>query len=135
ADGAVAGGGSARAVALASALYGDLKAFDASGRAQPPEPVTSADGEQIGAASDALTYSCGATILPWNSVRCGTVFIGVSKICITNNTGSFGRVYADFFGEFDVYPYSRTCGSGWFLGADIYVENRSASGVALTVSH
>ncbi|HTN89666.1 MAG TPA: hypothetical protein VL242_38575 [Sorangium sp.] len=136
ADGAVTGGGSARAVALASALYGDLKAFDASGRAQPPEPVTSADGEQIGAASDALTYPCGATIYRGDWVRCGTVFIGETYICITNNTGSPGIAYVDWFKQdFGVYPYDRTCAWRWFWGADVYVKNNSAPGVALTVSH
>ncbi|WP_433936495.1 hypothetical protein AB3662_17620 [Sorangium cellulosum] len=135
ADGVVTGGGSARAVALANALYGDLKEFSASGGAQPPEPVTPAHGEQIGAASDALTYSCGATILPGNRVRCGTVLIGLTRICITNNTGSYGRASMDFVGEFDIYPYNRSCVDGWFLGFDVYVENKSARGVALTVSH
>ncbi|WP_437304377.1 hypothetical protein [Sorangium sp. So ce388] len=136
ADGVVTGGGSARAVALANALYGDLKAFSASGAAQPPEPVTSADGEQIGAASDALTYPCGATILPGDWVRCGTVFVGESKICITNNTDADGVAYVDWLGQHvGVYPRHRTCFAHWFWGVDVYVYNASRPGVALTVSH
>ncbi|WP_438020421.1 hypothetical protein WMF18_15690 [Sorangium sp. So ce315] len=136
ADGAVTGGGSARAVALASALYGDLKAFDASGGARPSDPLTSADGEQIGTATDALTYSCGATINRGDWVRCGTVFLGETSICITNNTGSHGIAYVDWFKQdFGVYPYDRTCAYRWFWGADVYVNNKSAPGVALTVSH
>ena len=139
ADGAVTGGGSARAVALASALYGDLKAFSASGAARPPEPVTSAEGEQIGAASDALTFSCGQTIYPGDVVRCGTVLFGESKICIVNNTNAFGVAYVEWFGwggqYFGVYPHDRTCFYRWFWGADVYVYNVSDPGVALTVSH
>ncbi|KYF84420.1 hypothetical protein BE17_02370 [Sorangium cellulosum] len=138
ADGVVTGGGSARAVALANALYGDLKAFNASGAARPSESVTSADGEQIGAASDALglTYPCGATIYPGDWVRCGTLFLGETMICITNNTGAHGIAYVDWFKQnFGVYPYDRTCSWRWFWGADVYVNNKSAPGVALTVSH
>ncbi|XYH95456.1 hypothetical protein ACMHYB_47895 [Sorangium sp. So ce1128] len=136
ADGVVTGGGSARAVALANALYGDLKAFSASGVAHPPEPLTSADGEQIGAASDALTFSCGQTILPGHSVRCGTTFLGETSICIVNNTNAFGVVYVDWFGQyFGVYAHDRTCFYRWFWGADVYVYNESGPGVALTVSH
>ncbi|WP_433936498.1 hypothetical protein AB3662_17635 [Sorangium cellulosum] len=136
ADGAVTGGGSARAVALANALYGDLKAFSASGAGQPAEPMTSADGEQLGTASDALTYPCGATIYPGDWVRCGTLFLGETMICITNNTGAHGIAYVDWFKQdFGVYPYDRTCAWRWFWGADVYVNNKSAPGVALTVSH
>jgi len=136
ADGVVTGGGSARAVALASALYGDLKAFSASEAARPPEPPTSAEGEQIGVASDALTYSCGRTIYPGDSVRCGTLFLGETSICIVNNTGVPGAAYVDWFRQnFGVYAYDRTCFYRWFWGADVYVTNRSAPGVALTVSH
>ncbi|WP_438029912.1 hypothetical protein [Sorangium sp. So ce233] len=136
ADGAVTGGGSARAVALANALYGDLKAFSASGAAQPPEPVTSADGEQIGAASDALIFLCGETIYPGDVARCGTNFLGESKICITNHTGTFGAAYVDWLGRnVGVYPYHRTCFAGWFFGVNVFVYNVSSPGVALTVSH
>lgn len=136
ADGAVTGDGSARAVALASALYGDLKAFDASAGARPSDSLTSAGGEQIGTATDALTYSCGATIYPGHWVRCGTVFLGETSICITNNTGAHGVAYIDWFGQnFGIYPYNRTCAWRWFWGADVYVQNVSAPGVPLTVSH
>ncbi|WP_437985158.1 hypothetical protein [Sorangium sp. So ce117] len=136
ADGVVTSGGSARAVALANALYGDLKAFSASKAARPPEPPTSADGEQIGAASEALTYLCNNTISPGNWVRCGTVFLGESRICITNNTDWFGTAYLDWFKQsVGVYAHDQTCFRRWFWGADVSVYNNSASGVALTVSH
>ncbi|WP_437291121.1 hypothetical protein [Sorangium sp. So ce406] len=136
ADGAVNGDGSARAVALANALYGDLKAFSASGAAQPREPLTSADGEQIGAASDALTFACGTTINTGHDVRCGTDFWGENSICIVNNTGSLGRAFVDYFGRYvGVYPHSQTCFRRWYWGVDVYVYNDSDPGVALTVSH
>ncbi|XXY53263.1 hypothetical protein WME91_19220 [Sorangium sp. So ce269] len=136
ADGAVTGGGSARAVALASALYGDLKAFDASGGARPSEPLTSADGEQIGAASEALTFSCGATIYRGDVVRCGTYFLGETKICIVNKTNTLGSAYMNRVEQyFGVYPYNRTCVYQWFWGEPVSVENTSDPDVPLTVSH
>ncbi|WP_437753584.1 hypothetical protein [Sorangium sp. So ce1389] len=136
ADGVVTGGGSARAVALANALYGDLKAFDASGAARPSDPLASADGEQIGAASEALTFSCGATIYPGDVVRCGTYFLGETKICIVNNTGALGSAYMNRVEQyFGVYPYNRTCVYQWFWGEPVSVENTSAPGIPLTVSH
>ncbi|WP_437573883.1 hypothetical protein [Sorangium sp. So ce887] len=136
ADGVVISGGSARAVALADALYGDLQAFAASGVAHPSDPPMSADGESIGAASEALTYSCGSTIAQGDWVRCGTLFLGETLICITNNTSVLGSAYVDWFGlEFGVRPRSSTCFYRWFWGADVYVQNWSGSGAALTVSH
>ncbi|WP_437304378.1 hypothetical protein [Sorangium sp. So ce388] len=136
ADGAVTGGGSARAVALANALYGDLKAFSASGAAQPPEPATSADGEQIGAASDALIFLCGETIWPGNVVRCGTMWLGETKICIVNDTNALGVAYMNRVEQyFSVYPHDRICVSKWFWGEPVSVQNTSNQGVALTVSH
>ncbi|WP_437785620.1 hypothetical protein [Sorangium sp. So ce1097] len=136
ADGAVTGGGSARAVALASALYGDLKAFDASGGARPSDPLTSAGGEQIGAASEALTFSCGATIYKGDVVRCGTYLLGETKICIVNNTNTLGTAYMNRVEEyFGVYPYNRTCVYQWFWGNPVSVENTSDPDIPLTVSH
>lgn len=135
-EGVVEGNASKVAVSLVNAMYADLKRLRVpAAHGSAAEALGDDDGE-LGVTSQALIYDCGTTIWPGDAVRCGTVFLGESRICITNDGPVHGSAYVSWFNaDYGVPPYDQTCFFRWFWGADVYTTNTSQEGVALRVSH